>query len=132
MLILNFHRDIKYLFRSLFQIFSHLILFSNLLTLLFWFHLYLSLILNNFLIKIWKKKKNLFKKQKECCYPMPPKVTFLVYIFPNVFYNMCTHPYFSMCVYVFSKWDCTFSSVCLFHILIHYHSTLKILKCYST
>lgn len=132
MLILNFHRDIKYLFRSIIS--NIFMLFSSLICSHCSLISFISFIdsRKQFSNKKFEKKKKLLKKQKECCCPInAPKVTFWFISFQMFFYIMCTHPVHILirtyvCVYMsFQKWDCTFSSACLFHIFIYYHSTLE-------
>ena len=84
--------------------------------------------------KFEKKKKKTtpkLKKTERVLLSCAPKVTFWFISFQMFFYIMCTHPlhiliHTFVCVCMsFQKWDCPFSSVCLFHIFIHYHSTLE-------
>ena len=130
MLILNFHRDIQSIyFRS---IISNIFMLHCSLTCSHCSSLisFISSILENkFLIKNLKKKKTL-KKTEKVLLSYAPKVTFWFISF-QMFFILCVHTHYTywytlmyVCMY-FQKWDCTFSSVCLFHIFIYYHSTLE-------
>lgn len=118
MLILNFHRDIKYLFRSIisniFMSFSSLICsHCSLIS-------FISFIDSRKQFSNKKFEKN-SEKTERVLLSNAPKITFWFISFPNVFsyyvYTPSTHTdtYLCMCVYVF-KMDCNFFLLCAYFI----------------
>lgn len=128
MLILNFHRDIQSIyFRS---IISNIFMLYCSLTCSHCSSLisFISFIDSRKQVSNKKfEKKITLKKNRKSAAILCPKGNILVYIFPNVFYIMCTHPlhiliYTYVCVYVFSKMGLYF----FFCVLISYFHILPL------
>ena len=131
MLILNFHRDIQSIyFRS---IISNIFMLYCSLTCSHCSSLisFISFIDSRKQVSNKKfEKKITLKKNRKSAAILCPKGN-IWFISFQMFFILCVHTHYTYwytLMYVcmsFQKWDCTFSSVCLFHIFIYYHSTLE-------